>query len=338
MSGCGAALNASSSGQDHAGEVMETSSTFAMDTLVSQNAYGERAKEAMQEVNKALAEADGRLSLFAEQSEIVRVNQEAGRRGADVSEDTAALLRQALALSSQSEGCFAVTIAPLTLAWGITGEQPRVVPQREVDELLSLVDDSLVQIEGNHVLLPKEGMGIDLGGIAKGAACSRAAEIYESYGVESALLSIGGNIYARGEKPDGTPWRVGFRDPEGGEGSYIASFSLRDSVIAVSGGYERYFEQEGVQYIHILDPRTGRPAESDIVSVGVIEEDGATADFWSTTLFVQGTQAALAYMRQGGRAVVLDDEGNLYVSQEMQSDFSLYPETEKAYEVHFIPH
>ncbi len=315
----------------------KTGATFAMNTVVTQTAYGPRAQEAIQDVNRMLAEQEQRLSLFDESGDIARINQAAGSgQGVEVSAETAALLQQAAALSAQSEGAFAITVAPLTLAWGITGDTPRVVPQEELDSLLPLVDDGLLRLDGQAVILPKRGMGLDLGGIAKGAACAGARDIYEENGVQSALLSIGGNVYARGVKPDGSPWKVGFRDPQGGQESYIASFALQDEVVAVSGGYERFFEQEGKRYIHIIDPRTGYPVESDILSVGVIDPDGAVADFWSTTLFVWGRDKALNYLRQGGKAILLDDQNRLYVSSSLRDSFAMVATSAAGYELYFV--
>lgn len=310
----------------------ETSTTFAMSTIVTQTAWGEGAAQALEEVNGAFVAYEERLSLFGDEGDIARLNRSAGQ-WVDISPETAALLEQSVALSTGSGGAFAVTIAPLTRAWGITTDTPRVPPQSEIDELLPLVDDSALQLEEGRAMLPREGMGVDLGGIAKGAACSLAAEIYEKNGVDSALLDIGGNVYARGTKPGGDPWIVGFRDPAGG---FIASLPLEDEVIAVSGGYERYFEEDGRRYIHILDPRTGYPAESDIVSVGVIDPDGAVADFYSTTLFIRGLEEALGYMQDGGAAIVLDGEGRLYVSRALEEGFQLRDETQDAYELIYI--
>lgn len=313
----------------------KTNLSFAMSTVVKQTVYGPRADEAMTAVNSAFAAYEDRLSQYSAEGDIGRLNAAAGS-WVDVQPETAALLKQGLALSAQSEDAFSLTIAPLTLAWGIASDTPRVPSQEEIDRLLPLVDDGALQVEEDRAKLDKVGMGVDLGGIAKGAACSVAADIYEEYGVESALLDIGGNVYARGRKPDGSDWLVGFRDPEGSEESFIASFPLCDAVVAVSGGYERYFEQDGIRYIHIMDPRIGKPAQSDILSVGVIHPDGAVADFYSTTLYVQGLQGTLAYMRDGGTAIALDGGGTLYVSESLRGGFVLRGQAEDAYKVVYV--
>lgn len=313
-----------------------TASTFVMDTLVTQRAYGANATEAMEQVNIAFSEYQSRLSMFEENSEIGKINASAGGQGVEVSAETVALLQQAKELAAKSENTFQVTIEPLTAAWGITTDNPRVVPQQEVEELLPLVDDDKMQIENNIVTLPEEGMGIDLGAFAKGAACKVAQEIYEEYEIQSALLSIGGNIYVKGKLPSGKQYRVGFRDPNNDANSYIASFCMEDEVIAVSGGYERYFEKDGNRYIHIIDPRTGFPAESDIISVGAITEDGAVADYYSTVLFVSGKERTLEYMRQGLKVIMLDDNNTLYVSASLQDSFVLNKGNDDIYTVEFV--
>ena len=314
-----------------------TATSFIMDTVVTQTAYGPNAEKAMEEVNTALAEYENRFSLYKEGSDILAINLGAGKGGADVAPQTAELIQQALDLSPKSQGSFAISIAPLTLAWDINSETPRVLTKEEIEPLLPLVNDQLVEVEGNHVTLPVAGMGLDLGGIAKGAACTVAQQVYTEHGVESAILSIGGNIYARGKKPDGSLWRVGFRNPLEGETSYIANFGMEDKVIAVSGGYERYFEKDGVKYIHIIDPRTGMPGVSDIASVGVLDKDGAVADFYSTTLFLWGRDKTLDFMRTGAEVILLDTENRLYVSESLRESFALQQEVKDDYELIFIP-
>lgn len=312
------------------------SSTYLMSTLVTQTAYGEGAEEAMAEVEEALGAFEQRLSLFGEEGDIARLNAAAGGDWVDIDPATTELLQKSQALSAGSEGAFAVTIAPLTLAWGVTGAAPRVPSDEEIEALLPLVDDEKLDVREGSARLLQPGMAVDLGGIAKGEACAVAEKIYATHHVDSALLSIGGNIYAKGEKPNGRPWQVGFRDPGSEADGSIATFPLRDEVISVSGGYERYFEEDGERYIHIFDPRTGWPAQSDIVSVGIIDPDGAVADFYSTTLFVLGREKALEYMKAGGRAIVLDDAGVLYVSRSLEDGFALHEENEQSYDLVYV--
>ena len=315
------------------------STTYAMSTIVTQRAYGLQAEQAMRQVESTLREFEGRLSLFDQDSEIAAINAAAGDHPVRVSAATFGLLRQSLALSATSEGAFDITIAPLTQLWGITTDHPRVPTQQEIDGALALVGDAEVQLDqqASTVFLPRAGQAIDLGGIAKGNACVLAQRIYEDCGVKSAVLSIGGNVYVRGRNPDGEQFRVGFRTPKRADESYIASVALENQVMAVSGGYERYFEEGGVRYHHILSSETGYPAQSDIVSVGVICEDGTRADFLSTTLFVWGTEKTREFMRSHDDvAVILLTEGDeLLVSRSLQESFRL-SEQGAGYRVTFI--
>lgn len=313
-----------------------SATTFAMNTVVTSQAWGPRGEEAVEAVNRALAEHEARLSLYEPDSDIARLNAAAGHEAVTLDPATYALLEKARALSLAHPRQFALTIAPVTLAWGVNSDSPRVVPAAERSQLLALVDDSALILENGTAMLEKEGMGVDLGGIAKGAACDVAKQVYDSLGVENALLNIGGNVYARGRRPDGTPFRIGFRDPAGSAASAIAVLELEDRVIAVSGGYERYFEVDGVRYSHIFDPTTAAPAQSDLASVGAVCSDGATADFYSTALYVGGLEAALAYMEEGGEAIALTQDGRLYVSAALQSAFSWAEGREEDYALHWV--
>lgn len=323
----------SESGGNHNSDTRYDRTIFVMDTLVTQTAYGDGAKEAMDEVNRAFSAYEERLSLYKEDSDISRLNAASGKEWVEINKDTFDLLSKATSLSEKSEGAFAVTIAPLTLAWGITSDEARIPPDDEIKELVGLVDDKKLLLKDGKAMLADKGMGVDLGGIAKGASCALAEEIYADHDVNSALLSIGGNVYAKGTKPDGSKWRVGFRDPLANDETYLASFPLENRVIAVSGGYERYSVIDGGKYIHILDPETGYPAQSDIVSVGVIDLDGALADFYSTTLFVWGLEKSLDFIRGGGTAIILDDENNLYIPESLENGFRMYDEVKEQYKL-----
>ncbi|MEG2404683.1 MAG: FAD:protein FMN transferase [Oscillospiraceae bacterium] len=315
-----------------------TSSTFAMSTVIEQKLYGANAQKAMEETEKSFISFENELSLFKENSDISRINAASGNgEPISVKAQTFAILKQGKELSQASDNAFALTIAPLTLAWGITGDAPRVVPQSEIDTLLPLVNDNdIILCENNEVMLKNAGAAIDLGGIAKGTACNIAKDIYNKYDIKSAVLSIGGNIYVKGTKPDGSLSRIGFRNPKADASAYIASITMQDEVFAVSGGYERFFEENGKRYHHILSPVTGAPAESDIISVGVLNKDGTVADFYSTTLFVWGKDKTIEYMKNGGKVMMLCEDNTLYVSKSLENSFELNKDTGDTYKVIFI--
>ncbi|MDE7261022.1 MAG: FAD:protein FMN transferase, partial [Oscillospiraceae bacterium] len=192
-------------------------------------------------------------------------------------------------------------IYPLMQLWGFSTKEYHIPTPEELAEYLPLADASKIEFDGQSVRLA-EGQAIDFGGIAKGYAAQRAIEIFQSYGVVSGMVSLGGNIQVLGAKPGGADWRIGIRDPEGSQGAVLAVVPVQDRALVTSGGYERYFEENGETYIHILDPRTGCPAETDLLSVTVVAADGMLADGLSTSLFIMGSTAAVDYWRAEGCA------------------------------------
>ena len=167
------------------------------------------------------------------------------------------------------------------------------------------------------VLFGASGMEIDLGGIAKGFTSSRVMEVFREYGIEHGLVSLGGNVQALGTKENGKPWRVAIQNPES-ELDYLGILDIEDKCVITSGGYERFFEKDGVRYHHIIDPRTGYPADSGIISATIISKDGTLADGLSTSLFIMGKDQAEKYWRKNADRFdyILEDEaGKLYVTE-----------------------
>ncbi len=161
------------------------------------------------------------------------------------------------------------------------------------------------------------GMEIDLGGIAKGFTSSRVMEVFKEHGVKHGLVSLGGNVQALGSKENGKPWRVAIQNPES-EMDYLGVLEVDDKCVITSGGYERFFEQEGVRYHHIIDPRTGYPADSGIISATIISKDGTLADGLSTSLFIMGKDQAEKYWRSKADKfdyILEDKDGRLYVTE-----------------------
>lgn len=165
---------------------------------------------------------------------------------------------------------------------------------------------------------------IDFGGIAKGYTSSRVMEIFRQNGVEHGIISLGGNVQALNSKPDNSSWRVAVQKPDG-DGSYLGILSVDNKAVITSGGYERYFKQNGMTYHHIINPSTGYPSDSDLTSVTIVCEDGTTADALSTSLFVMGLADAMDFYRNSGIAfdmILYDRDGKLYVTQDIADSFS----------------
>ena len=273
---------------------------FAMDTYMTLSAYGGNAGEALTAASQEINRLEATLSRTIDTSDISRLN--AGE-AVSVQQETRELLLRALSLAEETGGAFDVTVAPLVTLWGITSDAPHVPTQEEIDALLPLVGGEHVHMDDAVTL--DEGCAVDLGGIAKGYASGQMAQILRAYGVTSAVVSLGGNVYVCGSRPDGAPWNVGIQDPSGT--GYAATVALTDCFAVTSGGYQRYFvAEDGTVYQHILDPRTGRPADSDLLSVTVISDDGTAADAYSTALYVMGEQEAVSFWRtHGGFELIL---------------------------------
>lgn len=273
-----------------------TKELFAMDTVMRFTAYGARSEEAVDAAIQEVQRLDALLSTGSASSEVSQLNRAGG--GA-VSEDTARLLSASLDFYRSTGGLFDCTIYPLMELWGFSTRDYHVPAPAELAEKLPLADFSRVRFDGQTVHLA-EGQALDFGGIAKGYAAQRVCEIFQSCGVDSGNISLGGNVQVLGTKPDGTDWRIGIQDPGGVQGTILAVLPVQDRALVTSGGYERYFEEDGKTYIHILDPRTGCPAETDLLSVTIVSSDGMLADALSTALFIMGSQAAADYWRGQG--------------------------------------
>lgn len=313
--------------------------SFLMNTVVEYSLYGKNAAAAQAAVEQTLRDLENKTSMYITDSEIGQLNANAGGDFVSLSEESFALLARSAGYGSQSDGVFDVTIAPLTALWNVTAESPQIPAQAEIDALRTLVDYRDIQLSAEKspalsARLARKGQAVDVGGIAKGFACDLARRAATENGVTSGYLSIGGNIMVIGAKPDGAPFRFGVRDPRGGVNDYVGVVSLPDSTMATSGDYERFFEQDGVRYHHILDPSTGYPAQSDLLSVSVVTPDGALADYLSTYLFIKGRDFALAHLDDLNCGLILiDKDKNIYTSQSLRDSFAF---TDKSGNYRFV--
>ena len=286
---------------------------FAMDTIMDFSAYADESLLA--EARDIVMDIEKRVSVTDENSELYALNRDGG---GTVSPETAALLDDALSLCRLTGGAFDVSIYPVVRAWGFTTGEYRVPSFDETAALSERVDYARIRVNGDSVTLP-DGMEIDLGGIAKGYAGREAASYLRAQGVASALLNLGGNVQTIGSKPDGSAWRVAVRDPLN-ETSYAGVAEVRDKAAVTSGGYERCFTaDDGQTYWHIMDPATGRPARSGLLSATVIADDGALCDALSTALFVMGVEQAERFWRnyRDFDMVLLTEDGEAIVTPDL---------------------
>lgn len=300
-----------------------TKDVFAMDTYMSLTAFGEEAEYAVDSAISYIEEMDALLSTGLETSEVSQLNS----TGAwTLSSDSAAIMKYAIEICNDTDGAFQPLLYPIMEAWGFPDKEYRVPETSELERLLTLTDLSKMHFDPStgSVFFDLTGMKIDFGGIAKGYISSQIKEIFASCGVTSGMVNLGGNVQVIGTKTDGSPWRVGVQNPDS-DGDYLGILDIQDKAIITSGGYERYFEQDGEVYHHIIDPATGYPAQSGLVSVTIVSEDGTLADGLSTALFVMGLEQASAYWEEHKDqfdAILLTDQGELYVTEGIQNVFS----------------
>jgi thiamine biosynthesis lipoprotein len=293
---------------------------FGMGTLMSHKAFGPSAQKALDAVKAEAQRLEHLLSRFIHNSEISRINAAAGKESVAVCDETFGILQKAQAYSLLSQGLFDITIAPLAGLWDYK-HAVSPPPDAQIRQSLGLIGyDSLTLDAANKTArLQKAGQAIDLGGIAKGYASDRFMEIFLQYGVASAFSNIGGNVSTLGRKEDGSSWRVGIRHPRSDR--LIGAVSVDGQSVVTSGDYERYFiDAAGRRWHHILNPKTGYPAQAGLVSVTIVAQSAMDADALSTAIFVAGMQQGLAMLhtQKDIEAVFVDEGLSVYVTPGLQ--------------------
>lgn len=302
--------------------VKETKNVFAMNTYITLTAYGENADVALDKSEDRIRELEGLLSVTGENSEIYAVNHSGGTP-VSLSSDTEKVLSFALDIAQKTNRALEPTIYPVLTAWGFTTESYQIPEQEKIKQLLKSVDFQKVQIK-NHSLALADGMQLDLGAVAKGYAGDEIANLLKNSGVTSAIINLGGNVQTIGTRPDGSKWRVGLKAPDAD--GHIGILEVSDCAVITSGGYQKYFTgEDGKQYHHIIDPATGRPAESGLISVTVIGKEGKLCDALSTALFVMGADKATAFWREnrGFEMILLTDANEILLTEGLENSFAL---------------
>jgi thiamine biosynthesis lipoprotein len=295
-----------------------------MGTEMMHKAFGRHAAEALRAVAGEAKRLERMLSRFLPGSEIGKVNKSAGVKRENLSPATYEVLSRAAAIAKISHGLFDVTSGPLVDLWDY--KHVFLIPdEARIKRVLPLVDHAGLVLDPRSKTagLQRAGQSIDLGGIGKGFAADRFLETFKEYGVTSAFTNIGGNVSTLGVRPDGSPWRVGLRHPRR-NGRLLGAVSVAGKAVVTSGDYERYFiDAEGKRRHHILDPTTGYPAESGLVSVTVVAGSATTADGLSTLLFIAGMEKGRKYLHQfpGAEAIFVDTSLTVYISSGLKDTF-----------------
>lgn len=346
LAGCGAKNPAQP--QELPSERRAESSFYAMDTRITVTAYGKARNEAASYAEKRIRELEKHLSVTDPASDIHRLN---AREANYVGLDTERVLTASLQMYEKTGGLFDPTIYPLVRAWGFTTDEHRVPSAEEISALLPQNNAARIKYEytgssvtadienvlkdgetkGTLVLLP-DGAELDLGGIAKGYAGEDIARQFEKINISGALVNLGGNVQTYGEKPDGSPWRIGLQSPWD-TSKYLGVLNVSGyphamTAVVTSGSYQRYFiDEKGIRRHHIIDPRTGCPAESNLASATVVGPSGTECDAFATALFIMGAEGAAEYWQtHWGKTVIgiilVTEDGHIRISENLADHFT----------------
>lgn len=277
-------------------------SNIVMDTVVTLSAYGINSKEAVEESFNRLNEINEMASTNINTSDIYKINNSSGTGYVKVHPEILKMIEASIEYSKLSDGAFDITIGPIIKLWGIGTDNEKIPTEEEIKAKLQLVGYDKIRINENDssVRLEKQGMSIDLGGIAKGFAVDEVLKIYKKYNIENGLINLGSSsIYALGKNKDNNYWSVGIKHPRSEDSNeYMGVIKLSNESLSTSGDYERYFIKDNKRYHHIIDPKTGYPVDNGVMSDTIVINDdtqnsGMLADILTTTVFTLGPEKGL---------------------------------------------
>lgn len=298
---------------------------FAMDTYMKIKTYGDKADEAAEAAVDEITRLDKLFSTGNNESEIAILNES----GSEIlSKETFSIVEKSCELYKNTAGAFNIAVYPLMKEWGFTNEKYNIPDDKTIKKLLKYIDVSKIEYDANtrQVVLP-QNYEIDLGGIAKGYTSARLMQIFKKYGLSGGIVSLGGNVQTYGYKSENKKWKVAVENPETSplNGDYLGVLDITDKAVITSGGYERYFEKNGKRYHHILNPKTGKPADSGLISVSIISSDGTLSDGLSTSLFIMGKQKGIKYWQKNKDkfdVVWLENDGTVTITDGIEDVFS----------------
>ncbi len=301
---------------------------YMLNTVVSVTIYDSQDESLLDGALDICQKYEDLVSPTLKTSEIYRLNhgelpEEDGYY--QLSSETADLIAKGLEYCRLSDGAFDIAIEPVSSLWDFTSGEDIVPSQEEIQAALPLVNYQDVVLDGNRIHFKKEGMGINLGAIAKGYIADKMKEYLVEQGVKSAIIDLGGNVLCVGEKTDASPFRVGIRKPFADRSETAAIMEISDKSVVSSGVYERFFKKDGVLYHHILNPKTGYPYENNLISVTIISDESTDGDGLSTTCFALGLEKGMELVNSLSdvQAVFITDDYELHYSEDFQDEITL---------------
>ncbi|MCY6372661.1 FAD:protein FMN transferase [Clostridium ganghwense] len=305
----------------------KSKSGFFLGTHVEISLYDNSSDEIFDECFNILKDVEDKMSINIDTSEVSNINKNAGKSPVKVSSQTFSVIKRGLYYSSLSKGHFDISIGSLVKLWEIGSENAKVPSKEEIEKSKSTINykNILLDEKAQTVKLANKDMFIDLGGIAKGYAADVLANVLKSKKIESAIINLGGNVYALGSKPNGKTWNIGIQNPFEPRGKHLGILNINNKSIVTSGVYERFLEKNGKRYHHILSPFTGYPVENSLVSITIIADNSIDADGLSTTVFSLGLDAGreLVESLDGIDAIFVTNKKEVYTTSSLKNNFSL---------------
>lgn len=305
-----------------------TATTFKLNTVVKVTIYDSQDEKILQD---ALALCDKYEKIFSRtrtDSEIYLLNE--GKLPQEdgyyiLSEECAELIGKGLYYSELSGGAFDITIEPLSSLWDFTSGEKQIPDPQTLVEAQKHVGYEKVELKGNKIRFQEDGMGLELGAIAKGYIADKIKEFLISEGIESAVIDLGGNVLCIGARPDGEAFRVGIQKPFADRNETVATAGIRDRSVVSSGIYERYFEKDGKLYHHILNPKSGYPYENGLTAVTILSDESVDGDGLSTVCFALGLEKGLELINSlpDTQAVFITEDGELHYSEHFEEEVPL---------------
>jgi len=302
-------------------------SELLMGTVISVKIYDSNDETILDQVFDKVKELESKLSINDQGTLIDKINEASGMNPIEIDQDTYYLLEKGLEYGKISEGRFDITIGPLVKLWNIGLEGQKLPTQEEIDSKLPLINynDLILNKKDSTAFLKKEGMILDLGGIAKGYTADVISEMLSERGVNSAIINLGGNILAKGKNVNGSLWKIGIQNPNAERGDTVGIIKVENKSVVTSGIYERYFIENGVRYHHLLNPKTGYPYENNIAGITIVSNKSIDGDALSTSVFAMGVEEGLKFVnsREDIDAIFVTTDNKIYLSDGIKDNFEL---------------
>lgn len=301
-----------------------------MGTPITLTLYDTQDTTLLDESFAHIAQLENDLSLNKSGTLLTSLNAKSGKESLVVTDALYDIVSRGLYYSELTSGAFDMTVGPLVKLWSIGLPEARIPSEAEIQATLPLINYQRVVLDEatQSIYLTQEGMALDLGSIAKGYTADAVASFLKDKGVAHAIIDLGGNIYTLGTKPDGSMWRVGVQDPFNPRNNIVGSIEVANKSIVTSGIYERYYEENGVKYHHLLDPTTGYPFDNELAGVTIISDLSIDGDALSTSVFALGLEEGMSFIEsiEGVDAIFITKDYKIYITKGLQDSFSFAQE------------